>query len=226
MYIPRDKKIKRIFLKQKLIVYSLFLLTGLIVVAFVLSFFLFAWYARSLPSPGKLAQVTGNSTIFYDRDGKVLFDMYKDKNRFPINIDQIADSLKDATISIEDKNFYQHRGISETGMLRAFLNILLGRGVQGGSTITQQLIKNVLLDAKRTPSRKIKEMILAFEVERRYSKNQILEMYLNEAPYGGNFWGAGSAAKGYFGKEAKDLNLVESAVLAGLPQSQIGRAHV
>ena len=180
---------------------------------------IFGWYARDLPSPGKLAQITGNSTIFYDREGKVLFDMYKDKNRFPITLKQISDHLKNGTIAIEDKNFYSHSGISQLGMIRAFINIIRGKGVQSGSTITQQLIKNVLLDSRRAASRKIREIILALEVERRYTKNEILEMYLNEAPYGGSFWGVGSAAKGYFDKEPDKLTLLESAFLAGLPQS-------
>src|SRR3989344_1183439 len=215
----RDATSRRQYRKQKIIATSLVIITGIILVGFIFTFLLFAWYARDLPSPGKLAQATGNSTIFLDREDKVLFDMYKDKNRFPVKLNQVSDYLKKATIAIEDKNFYKHKGVSETGILRAFFSILLRRGFQGGSTITQQLIKNVLLDSRRAASRKIKEIILAFEVERRYSKEEILEMYLNEAPYGGNFWGVGSAAKGYFAKEPKDLNLVESAFLAGLPQS-------
>lgn len=219
MYIPRDRLLRRQYARQRLIFFGLLFLAGFLVISFIFSFFVFAWFARDLPSPGKLSQVTGNSTIFYDREGKILFDMYKDKNRFPVSIKQVPDSLKDATLAIEDKNFYRHKGVSEFGIIRAFFNILLGRGIQGGSTITQQLIKNVLLDPRRTPARKIKEIILAFEVERRYSKDQILEMYLNEAPYGGSFWGVGSAAKGYFDKEPNDLTLVESAFLAGLPQS-------
>jgi membrane peptidoglycan carboxypeptidase len=104
-----------------------------------------------------------------------------------------------------NKDFYKHQGISERGLIRAFLNILLRRGIQGGSTITQQLIKNVLLTPKQTASRKIQEMILAIEVERRYTKDQILQMYLNEAPYGGSLWGVGSAAKGYFNKSVLEL---------------------
>lgn len=219
MYIPRNHSLRRQYARQRLIIYALLFLTGFVIVCFIFAFILFAWYARDLPSPGKLAQVTGNSTVFYDRDDKVLFEMYKDKNRFPVSLDQISENMKKASISIEDKNFYKHQGVSQIGILRAFINIVLGKGLQGGSTITQQLIKNALLDPRRTFSRKIKEIILAFEVERRYSKDQILEMYLNEAPYGGSFWGVGSAAKGYFGKEPKDLALVESALLAGLPQS-------
>jgi len=194
-------------------------LTGAIVVGFILSFAVFAWYARSLPSPGKLSQTTGYSTVFYDRDGKVLYDMYKDKNRVPVDFNEISDNLKKATIAIEDKNFYQHAGFSQTGILRAMFNIVLHHRLEGGSTITQQLIKNVLLDSSRTASRKIKELILAIAAEKKYTKDQILEMYLNEAPYGGIFWGVGSAAKGYFDKEPKDLTLTECAILAGLPQN-------
>ena len=132
----------------------------------------------------------------------------------------ISSYLKKATIAIEDKNFYTHGGISQVGILRAvFTTLTRGRISGSGSTITQQLIKNVLLDSTQTASRKIKEIILAISVEGKYNKDQILEMYLNEIPYGGSFVGIGSAAKGYFNKAPKDLNIVESAILAGLPQS-------
>ncbi len=219
MYISRRNRLDRQYLKQKIIFYGLIFLTGFIILSFLVTLALFAWYARDLPSPGKLSQVTNNSTVFYDRDDKVLFDMYKDKNRYPVALSDISNYLKKATVSIEDKNFYKHQGVSETGIIRAALSIIFRGSIQGGSTITQQLIKNVLLDSSRNISRKIKEIILAYEVERKYTKDQILEMYLNEAPYGGTFWGVGSASKGYFGKEPKDLNLVESAILAGLPQN-------
>lgn len=205
--------------KQKILIKGIIFLLGLIIFVFIFSLGIFAWYAKDLPSPNKLSLISSSSTVFYDREGEILFEMYKDKNRIPITLNQIPNHLKYATIAIEDKNFYKHSGISQIGILRAFINIILGRGIQGGSTITQQLIKNVLLGSQRSISRKIKEMILAFEVERRYTKDEILQMYLNEAPYGGTFWGIGSAAKGYFGKEVKDLNLIESAFLAGLPQS-------
>lgn len=197
----------------------MFGIIAVVIVGFIFSLGIFAWYAKDLPSPGKLSQSTINSTVFYDREGKVLYEMYKDKNRVPVISENISDYLKKGTVAIEDKDFYKHQGISEQGIIRAFLSIVLRRGTQGGSTITQQLIKNVLLDSQRTASRKIKEIMLAIEVERRYSKDQILEMYLNEAPYGGSFWGVESAARGYFGKQAKDLNLLESAILSGLPQS-------
>jgi len=219
MYQSRRIHFRQQYFKQKLIAKLLIFLTLAIIGLFIFSFLLFAWYAKDLPSPSKLSQVTGSSTVFMDRNGKVLYDMYKDKNRLPVTLDEVPDYLKKATIAIEDKNFYKHGGISQFGIIRAAINIILGRGLQGGSTITQQLIKNSLLTSRRTISRKIQEMILAIEVERRYKKDEILLMYLNESPYGGTYWGVGSAAKGYFDKEVKNLNLVQSAILAGLPQS-------
>ncbi|MGB9707363.1 MAG: transglycosylase domain-containing protein [Microgenomates group bacterium] len=215
----RRRSLRKKYLRQRILITSIILITGFFLLTFIFSLIIFAWYAKDLPSPSKLASSTSASTVFLDKDGKILFEIYKDKNRIPISLNQIPDYLKKATIAIEDKNFYKHSGISQTGILRAFINITLGKGLQGGSTITQQLIKNVILGPERSLSRKIKEMILALEVERRYTKDEILQMYLNEAPYGGTFWGVGSAAKGYFGKEVKDLNLVEAAFLAGLPQS-------
>ncbi len=204
---------------QKLILWGLIGLGGLILFGFLASLFVFAWYGRNLPSPGKLSEVTSDSTVFYDRDGKVLYEIYKDKNRVPVASADISKYLKEGTVAIEDKNFYKHNGISQLGIIRAFINTLLGRGVQGGSTITQQLIKNVLLTSERSIGRKVKEAILASEVERKYTKDQILEMYLNEAPYGGTYYGVGAASKGYFDKEPKDLSIIEAAILAGLPQS-------
>ncbi len=214
MYTPRRVRYGRSRFKRK---FSVFVV-GLIVFGSLFTFGVFAWFAKDLPEPGKLAAVSQSSSVFYDRDGKVLFEISKDKNRVPVKFDEISDKMKQATISIEDKNFYKHRGISQVGMIRAIINITRGGGLQGGSTITQQLIKNVLLDQRQTVTRKIKEVMLATLVEKRYSKDEILEMYLNESPYGGNYWGIGSAAKGYFDKAPKDLNLVESAFLAGLPQ--------
>lgn len=204
---------------QKLALYGVVGLIGVAIIGYFLTFALFAWYARDLPSPGKLSQARETSTIYYDRDGKVLYEMFKDKNRVPVASKDIATYLKDATVAVEDKHFYTHKGISETGIIRAFIfNYFFGQP-QGGSTITQQLIKNTLLSSERSLTRKIKEAILASEVEKRYSKDQILEMYLNENPYGGSMYGVGSAAKGYFNKSPKDLNLIESAFLAGLPQN-------
>jgi 1A family penicillin-binding protein len=130
----------------------------------------------------------------------------------------VPEYLKQATIAIEDKNFYKHQGFDPIGMLRGFSRIFTRGYAQGGSTLTQQLVKNVLLTPERSIFRKIKEFILAVQIERRYSKDEILQMYLNEAPYGGTAWGVVSASETYFGKKVQDLTLVESAILAGLPQ--------
>jgi len=206
--------------KARLQKYILLGSIGCVAVLTILALGIFTWFSRDLPSPGKLSQVEQSATVFYDRDGKVLFQMYKDKNRLPIAFKDIADTLKKATIAIEDKEFYKHGGISNIGILRSFFMLIVTRKVSGGgSTITQQLIKNVLLDSQQTSTRKLKEIILAISVEGKYTKDQILEMYLNEVPYGGSFYGVGAAAKGYFGKAPNQLSLLESAFIAGLPQS-------
>ncbi len=173
----------------------------------------------TLPSPDKIVRTQGYSTQLLDRNGQVLYEVYANKNRTPEKLQDIPVYLRHATISIEDKNFYNHAGFDPIGMVRGFLRIFRGGRAQGGSTLTQQLIKNTLLNDDRTLSRKIKEFILAIEIEKKYSKDQILQMYLNEVPYGGTAWGVGAAAQTYFGKDVKDLTLVESAILAGMPQS-------
>jgi len=218
-FISRRLRRQTGFNRQALMLRLLVLASGLIFLGFIFSFLVFAWYAKDLPSPGKLSQNTGYSNVFYDRDGKILYQMFKDKNRVPVPFKDISDYLKKATVAIEDKNFYKHGGISQTGIIRSIFNIIIYRRLSSGSTITQQLIKNVLLTSQQTLPRKIKEMILALEVEKRYTKDQILEMYLNEVPYGGSYYGVGSAANAYFGKQPKDLTLVESAIMAGLPQN-------
>ncbi|MCA9372252.1 PBP1A family penicillin-binding protein [Candidatus Woesebacteria bacterium] len=204
--------------KQQLIYRGIIAVIILAIVGYIGAFLLFAWYGRDLPAPGKLSEARTNSTVFYDRNGEVLYELYKDKNRVSVDAADIPQTLKQATVAIEDKHFYEHEGISQAGIIRAAIMNLLGRP-QGGSTITQQLIKNVLLTSERSLPRKIKEAILAYEAEKRYTKDEILTMYLNEAPYGGSFWGVGSAAKGYFDKDVNELDLTESAILAGLPQS-------
>ncbi|HZQ29717.1 MAG TPA: PBP1A family penicillin-binding protein [Patescibacteria group bacterium] len=191
-----------------------------LIAAVVLTIFLFILYSRDLPTPAKLSSSNlSQSTRILDRNGIVLYDIYGDKNRTYIQLKDIPKTLQQATISIEDKDFYSNQGFSVTGILRSVLNIFLLRGITGGSTLTQQLVKNALLTPERSITRKIKEFILAVQVDKRYNKDQILELYLNVAPYGGTNVGVETAAEQYFGKKAKDLNLVESAVLAGFPQS-------
>lgn len=205
--------------QQRLITYVGFGLIGLLLIGFFGAVILFSWYSRDLPSPGKLSQKANASTVFFDKNGKTIYEMYQDKNRVPVKFADISKYLKEGTVAVEDKSFYQHSGISQAGIIRAALASILKGDAQGGSTITQQLIKNVLLTSERSLPRKIKEAVLATEVEKRYTKDQILEMYLNEVPYGGSFYGVGAASKGYFGKDPKNLNLVESAIMAGLPQN-------
>lgn len=179
---------------------------------------IFIYFSATLPSPENIVRRAGFATKIVDRNGVVLYDIYENEKRIPVKLDEITDYLKKATVSIEDKNFYSHQGFDPVGYMRAAYNIVLKRRLAGGSTLTQQLVKTVLLSPERTPIRKIKEFVLTLQVEAKYSKDQILEMYLNEMPYGGTTYGVEAAAETYFGKKADSLTLAESAVLAGLPQ--------
>ncbi len=207
-------KISRVKLLKYLAVFSFFSVLGLL----LFSAIVFAWCARDLPHPDKVVRREGFTTKIFDRNGELLYDVYSQERRIPIKIDQVPKHLRNATIAIEDKNFYKHKGFDPLGWLRAAYSILVRRKLAGGSTLTQQLVKNVLLTPQRTITRKAKEFILSVQIEKKYSKDEILQMYLNEAPYGGTAWGVEAAAETYFGKRASELNLIESAILAGLPQ--------
>lgn len=190
-----------------------------LVILGILGFFtLFAYYSRSLPKPGEIVQRDNYSTRIYDRNGVLLYDLFEDERRIPVKISEVPQDLKNATISIEDKDFYKHQGFDWMTVVRIPYNYVMRQRIVGGSTLTQQLVKNALLSNERTVSRKFKEFVLSLQLERTYSKEQILEMYLNETPYGGNGRGVGIAAEMYFNKSVKDLTLAESIVLAGLPQ--------
>ncbi|PIS23207.1 penicillin-binding protein [candidate division WWE3 bacterium CG08_land_8_20_14_0_20_40_13] len=195
-------------------------LTTLLLVGSVAVLFLFTYLSRDLPSPTQLTERPMEiSTKIYDRNGELLYDVYANKNRTLITLDQVSSYLIDATIATEDADFYIHHGFDVLGYVRAIRNIILRQGLQGASTLTQQLAKNALLTSERTIKRKIKELVLTLQIERRYSKDQILTMYFNEAPYGSTAWGVEAASQLFFGKKAKDLTLPESALIAGLPQS-------
>jgi len=183
--------------------------------------FLYLFIFKDLPSPTKLGEFDiPLSSKIYDRNGTLLFDIFTDQNRTYVPLSDIPKSLQQATIAIEDKEFYRHQGINPVGgILRAAVATLTGKQLQGGSTITQQLVKGALLTADRTVQRKVKEIILAILVENKYSKDKILELYLNQVPYGGTAWGVESAAEKYFGKEVRELGLAETTLLAGLPQA-------
>lgn len=180
---------------------------------------LYAYYARELPDPSEIGYLN-QATKFYDRTGEhLLYSIYGDENRTVVEFDKISEHAKHSTVAIEDKNFYHHIGLSPTGIVRAGFNNLRGKRTQGGSTITQQFVKNALLTNERSFERKIKEAILALELERLYSKDEILGFYLNEIPYGGTAYGIESAAHSFFNKPASDLTIDESAMLAALPQA-------
>lgn len=206
----------KVVLYGKLAKYAFFGLIGLIVIMAAL----FLWYGRDLPTPGKLIAAQANqSSGIYDRNGVLLYSVYQNQNRIYVNLKGIPKYLQEGTIAIEDKNFYTNQGFSITGYLRAIRNIVLLQGLSGGSTLTQQLVKNVLLTPEQTIPRKIKELMLAIQVDKKYSKDEILEMYLNDVPYGGTAIGVQAGAQIYFNKDVKDLDLAQSAFLAGLPQS-------
>ncbi len=179
----------------------------------------FAIFSRSLPNPNQLLERSFElSTRFYDRNDSLVYEVYGDKNRTLIKLSDVSPYVTNATLATEDAEFYLHNGYSLKGMLRAVFNIATGGNLQSGSTLTQQVIKNTLLTPEQTIVRKIKEFILSLQLENRYSKDEIIQMYLNETPYGGQNYGIYSAAKAYFNKLPKDLTVAESAYLAGLPQ--------
>jgi penicillin-binding protein 1C len=209
--------LKKRFLKRK---YLLRYIINFVILCILIAVGGILWISKDLPAPGKLVTADNNSnTRIYDRNGTLLYSFYLNENRTYVPLSQIPKYLQEGTISIEDKNFYQNPGFSIPGMLRAVRNMLLGEGLQSGSTITQELVKNVLLTNQQTIDRKIKELILAVEVTQLYPKNQIIELYLNDIGYGGPAVGVEAAAQEYFGKHVKDLDLAQSAFLAGLPQS-------
>lgn len=190
-----------------------------VVIMVVMSVVLYTWILKDLPSPSDLYSYDlPQTTNIYDRKGELLFKIFTDQDRTVVPIDEIPLYLQQATISIEDKDFYHHPGINPVGgILRAASSSITKGRLEGGSTITQQLMKNTLLTPDRTITRKLKEIALSLWAEVLYSKEEILEMYLNTVPYGGTAWGVESAAKRYYNKKVTDLTLGEAALLAGLP---------
>ncbi len=187
---------------------------------FLLSFAVVIFFATQIPSVEDLTnRDIAQATKIYDKNGELLYDIFANQNRTPVKLEDIPDNVKKATISIEDKDFYKHGGFDVWGIARSFYLLIIHQKVEGGgSTLTQQLVKNALLTNESSLTRKLKELILSIQVERSYTKDQILEMYLNEIPYGGTAYGIEAASNLYFGKHAKELNLAEASLLAGLPQ--------
>jgi 1A family penicillin-binding protein len=197
------------------------LVVTVLLVCLSLGIIVYLFIFKDLPSPTSLGSYDiPLSTKIYDRHGTLLYDIFAEENRTYVPLSDIPKELQLATIAIEDKDFYRHGGVNPVGgILRASVATLTGKKLQGGSTITQQLVKSALLSPERTIKRKLKEIVLAMWVETTYSKDKILELYLNQVPYGGTAWGVEAAADRYFGKHVKDLTLAESTLLAGLPQA-------
>ena len=203
------KKIRKFIKKPKNQIILLLLVA-------VSGFFIWLFWGTPLPTKLTSKQIVVSTKIL-DRKGELIYEIYNDQRRTPLKLEEIPDFIKQATIAIEDKDFYKHYGFSPRGMARAFYNLAFKSKVQGGSTLTQQLVKTALLTPERTVRRKIREFALSMLVEAIYSKDQILEMYLNQIPYGSTAYGIEAASEMYFGKKTKDLALAEAALLAGLP---------
>jgi 1A family penicillin-binding protein len=190
-----------------------FLLGGLIIILIAIT-----------PAPGldsfETRKVT-QSTKIYDRTGKtILYDLNRDVRRYQIPFEDISPNIKNATLAIEDSGFYEHGGVSLTGTLRSlYVDITTHSFSQGGSTLTQQVVKNSLLTGQKSIIRKLHEWVLAYKLEQRYSKEQIFAFYLNDTPYGGTLYGVEAASRAFFGKSARDVDIAEAAYIAALPQA-------
>jgi len=182
-------------------------------------FFLFIYYAKDLPRPEVFTERRLiQSSKIYDRTGQILlYEIYGEEKRTWVPLKNIPEYLKQAVISAEDSNFYHHFGVDLKGVLRAiFEDLKIGKPTYGGSTIPQQLIRSTFFSTEKTAQRKIREIILALELDRRYSKDQILEWYLNQIPFGQNTYGAEAASQTYFGKPVSEISLAEAATLTAL----------
>jgi len=218
--IPVVKKIKKKRVKEKVFLWkypSLFLFTLAFTGLLVWSY---QEVLKNLPNINEIYVPPKLSTKIYDRNDNLLYQFFEDEDRSWIGLEQIPEELISATIAIEDKEFYKHHGFSVKGIVKAIIynfNKNEDQKLRGGSTITQQLVKNVFLNGEKSWKRKIKEAVLSLLLEEKLSKNQILERYFNQVPYGGSIYGVAEASYRYFGKEVGDLELAEAAFMAGLP---------
>ena len=206
--------------RKKLIAFLIPRILGLGVILGIIAAIYIVIISRSLPNPNQLIErEVAQSTKIYDRTGEnILYEISGDEKRTLVTLQEIPDYVKQATISIEDKNFYKHGGFSLWAMFRTMVTNVIYRRSAGGSTLTQQFVKNAVLTPEKTISRKIKELILSYRLEKKFSKKEILQMYLNEIPYGSNAYGVEAASQKYFGKGVKDVSLSEAAILAAIVQ--------
>lgn len=229
VYRLHPKRVIRYWFSKRGFVTTLKIASVIALVLILMIGGMFVYFRKELDAirPGELAKrVQTTVNTYLDRNGEILWEDKGEGNyKLVVEDKDISKYLKDATVAIEDRDFYKHGGISVSGIARAFVNNLGGGSTQGGSTLTQQLVKQVFFADQAQDRglsgipRKIKEIILAIEVERMYNKDQILTLYLNESPYGGRRNGVESGAQTYFGKSAKDVNIAEAALLAAIPQS-------
>jgi len=195
---------------------------GIIITSTVVGLFGFLYLSRNLPTVGEItSQELIESTKIYDRSGeRLIYEIHGEEKRTYLSAEEIPDIIRQATLAVEDSGFYEHGAFDIKSTLRALLvDIREGYRAQGGSTITQQVAKNSFLTSEKTIIRKVKELILAYRIEQAYTKDEILNLYLNQIPYGQNAYGIEAATQIYFGKPAKDLNLAEASMLAAIPQA-------
>ena len=191
-------------------------------VFFSILFFIYVFaITRNLPNPNQLLnREVAESTKIYDRTGEnIIYEIHGDTKRTLVKLEDVPDNIKNATIAIEDKNFYQHGGVSIWAIARTMITNVIYNHRAGGSTLTQQFVKNAILSTEKKYSRKIKEVVLATRIEKKFSKDEILQMYLNEIPYGSTAYGIEAASEKYFGKTISEMDLAEAAILAAMIQA-------
>jgi len=219
VWVPKYKPIAATRKSKTLLVGVITFFFGIIFTTFfiLIPSHIVVWFS-ALPNPDLLiTRSVPMPTRILDKNGRLLYEIYIEKRYEPVKLDQIPDHVVSATIAVEDDEFYTHFGFNPKSMVRAAKSTFIDDNLQGGSTITQQLVKNVLLTPERTLSRKVKELVLSVVAEIKYTKPQILELYLNNISYGGSAWGVQSASLKFFGKNVWELDLAEAALLAGLP---------
>lgn len=220
--MTKKKRHLKIYIKKQRIFFAGKILGGFFLFSLFFSIFLFFYYTKDLPRPEDFTEKSFIlPTQIYDRNGQtLLYQIYGEEKRVMVSSGQISDYLKQAVITAEDANFYRHFGLDIKSIFRSILkNLQIGQPLYGGSTISQQLIRSSFLSREKTLQRKIKEVVLTLELERRYPKEKILELYLNQIPFGNNAYGAQAASQTYFQKSASALSLEESALLAALIKS-------